>query len=102
MKLPITHMIINRSFITGIFPDKLKIAKVIPIYKTLNKGELNNYRPIRLLPAFSKLFEKIMYKNVVSFLDSKTLLYKHQYSFRSKHSTIHPILHLINQCAECK
>jgi hypothetical protein len=41
-----------------------------------------------------------MYKEFVSFLDSKTVLYKHHYDFRGEHSTIHPILHLINQCAE--
>jgi len=52
------------------------------------------------LPAFSKLFEKIMDRKVVSFLDSKNVLYKNQYGFRAKHPTIHPILHLINQCSE--
>ncbi len=97
--VPITH-IINRSLDTGVFPDNLKLAKVIPVYKNSDPSLLNNYRPISLLPAFSKLFEKVMYKKVNNFLESNNLLYKHQYGFRSKHSTIHPVLHLLNQCAE--
>ena len=97
--IPITH-IINRSLESGIVPDQLKIANVIPIYKASDPDRLQNYRPISLLPAFSKLIEKIMYNKVMSFLNSNNILYKHQYGFRPKHSTIHPILHLINHCAK--
>ncbi len=61
---------------------------------------MKNYRPISLLPAFSKIFEKVMYNKIMSFLTCKNILYKHQYGFRPKHQTIHPILHLLNQCAE--
>ena len=96
---PITHTI-NRSFDTGIVPSALKVAKVIPIYKTADKTLLKNYRPISLLPAFSKLIEKLMYNKLTSFFNSKTLFYKHQYGFRAKHSTVHPIIHLLNHCAE--
>jgi retron-type reverse transcriptase len=78
----------------------MKIAKVIPIYKASDPSLLKNYRPISLLPAFSKLLEKIMYDKLMSFLVSKNILYKHQYGFRSKHSTIHPILHFLNHCAD--
>ena len=97
--LPITR-IVNRSFSTGIFPNQLKVAKVLPIHKSSNPNELINYRPISLLPAFSKLVEKIMLNKVMSFLDAKQILYKHQYGFRAKHSTIHPIIHVLNECAE--
>ncbi len=99
IKDPITH-IINRSFETGIVPDQLKIAKVIPIYKSSDNTILNNYRPVSLLSSFSKIIEKIMYTKFLSFLNSKNILYKHQYGFREKHSTIHPLLHLLNHCAE--
>ena len=77
----------------------MKIVKVIPIHKSANPTELKNYRPISLLQAFSKIFERIMYNKVISFLNSNNILYKHQYGFHEKHSTIHPIIHLLNQCA---
>ena len=95
---PMTH-IINQSIATGIVPKEMKIAKVIPIYKSADPSILKNYRPISLLPAFSKLLEKIMYDKLLNFLTAKNVLYKHQYGFRSKHSTIHPIIHLLNHCA---
>ena len=96
--LPLTH-IINISLQNGIVPDQLKIAKVIPVYKSSDADQIKNYQPISLLPAFSKIFEKIMYNKIMSFLDSKNILYKHQYGFRPKHSTIHPILHLLDDCS---
>ena len=52
-----------------------------------------------LLPAFSKLLEKIVFNALMTFLTNNKILYKHQYGFRPKHSTIHPILHLLNHCA---
>ena len=76
--IPMTH-IINRSLDSGIAPDQIK---VIPIYKASDSSQLQNYRPISLLPPFSKLFEIIMYNKVMSFLKSNNILYKHQYGFR--------------------
>ena len=97
--IPLAH-IINLSFETGIFPDDMKTAKVIPIFKSANPNQVSNYRPISLLPAYSKLMEKIVYKKLHSFLEYHKLLYKHQYGFRSKHSTVHPIIHFLNFCSE--
>ena len=97
--MPITH-IINRYLATSLIPGKLKIAKVIPIFKSADPGQLKYDRPISLLPAFSKLFEKIMYNILLSFFNDNAILYNHQYGFRPKHSTIHPIIHLLNHCAE--
>ena len=51
--------IINQSFTHGYFPDALKISKIIPMYKSGSKLEFSNYRPISLLPSFSKIFEQI-------------------------------------------
>ena len=59
---PLTH-VINTSFETGRVPNDMKIAKVIPIYKSADKTLLKNYRPISLLPAFSKVIENSCIKN---------------------------------------
>ena len=90
--------IFNLSLQTGIFPKSLKHVKVVPIYK--NKGspyEVSNYRPISLLSNIEKIFEKLVYARVISFLDSKNILFKRQYGFRSKHSTTHSLIHLTEQ-----
>ena len=60
---PIT-LLINQSFKSGIFPTKLKIAKVIPIYKKGDPKLIENYRPISLLPTISKIFERVAYNQL--------------------------------------
>ena len=60
--------IFNRSFTTGIVPNKLKIAKVIPIYKNENPELFANYRPISILPSISKILERLMYNRLYNFL----------------------------------
>jgi hypothetical protein len=66
-------LIINQSINTGIFPSKLKLAKVIPIYKKDDKALLNNYRPISLLPAISKIFEKVMHNQLHNYFKLNSL-----------------------------
>jgi hypothetical protein len=94
--IPLAH-IINQSLTTGTVPRNMKIAKVIPIYKSGDKYNFNNYRPISILPCFSKILEKVMTTKLYNYLEHHALLYEHQYGFRPKHSTIHPIIHLLNQ-----
>ena len=84
---------------TGIVPHDMKIARIIPIFKYGNKHLFNNYRPISILPAFSKVLEKVISIKLITYLESQKLIYEHQYGFRSKHSTLHPIIHLLNQIA---
>ena len=83
----VTTTIINQSLLTGIFPDSLKCAKVVPVFKKDSPHQLGNYRPISLLPALSKVFEKIAYEQTYEYLSDKKLLYKSQYGFRKNHST---------------
>jgi hypothetical protein len=64
---PLVH-ICNISFQYGIFPDQMKIAKIKPLYKNGNKYDIQNYRPISVLSAFSKILEKLMYNRLLSFL----------------------------------
>lgn len=82
---------INKSIETGIFPSKLKIAKVIPIYKSKDKQNFTNYRPISLLPTISKIYEKIVHKRLYSFMTTNSLMNKNQYGFRKGHSTINAV-----------
>ena len=87
--------IINLSFATGKYPDKLKIAKVIPIFK--NKGDqlaVSNYRPISLLSNINKIFEKLVYSRLYSFLQLHNCIYELQFGFRAKHSTNHALFSL--------
>lgn len=83
---PLT-MVINRSIELGKFPNELKTAKVIPIYKAKDTNQFSNYRPISLLPIFSKIFEKVMHKRLYCYFQDCDLLYKHQYGFRHSRST---------------
>lgn len=78
---PLVHLI-NSSLITGIFPDQLKIAKVVPLFKKGEVTEISNYRPISLLPAISKIFEKTMYNRLVEYFEQYNLFDDSQHGFR--------------------
>ena len=67
--------IFDLSFKNGIFPDSLKIAKVTPLHKCGDSSSLSNYRPISVLPCFSKMLERIMYRRLYSYLQKNKILY---------------------------
>ena len=90
------NTIINLSLKSGQFPNQLKIAKIIPIYKSSNKKEVCNYRPISVLPFFSKMFEKVMYNRLAHYLDTYTILTHNHFGFRKNHSTYMALLSLID------
>ena len=69
---PFNH-ICNNSFENGVFPSKIKIAKVVPIFKAGDKSSFNNYRPISLLPQFSKIVEKLFNARLDAFIENMTL-----------------------------
>ena len=83
---PLTH-IVNLSFKTGVFPNKLKTAKVLPVFKKGDPQTFENYRPISLLSCFAKIIERLMFNRVHDFLEAFHILCKGQYGFRPKHST---------------
>ena len=91
---PLSH-IFNLSLTSGSVPTNMKIAKIVPIFKSGDQNMLNNYRPVSLLPTFSKLLERLVYNRLESFLNNNNILYEHQYGFRKKNSTCHPILQLL-------
>ena len=79
--------IINQSLVTGIFPTKLKIAKVVPLSKKEDPTLINNYRLVSLLPSISKVFEKIDFNQLYKYFQDNKLFYPSQYGFREDHST---------------
>ena len=94
LKILLPHMsyiiskIINISFNTGIFPDSLKFADIVPVYKKDSKLQVENYRPISLLSNISKIFEKTIHTRLYKFLEKTKCIYNFQFGFRSKHKKI--------------
>ena len=93
---PLSH-IINLTFSTGKLPVDFKTSIVIPVYKSGDSCEFNNYRPISLLPCFSKILEKMIYKRLLNYLNKICLLSEHQFGFRRNHSTNFALIDLINK-----
>ena len=100
LSIPLAH-IINLSLRTGTFPQKLKLAKVIPIFKSGDRTNVNNYRPISILSAFSKIFEKIISFRLINYLNRHNLLTEHQHGFRAQHSTESAILEFVKNVYAC-
>ena len=93
-------LIANICFETGIHPDKLKIAKITPIYKKGSKLLTCNYRPISLLSNINKILEKLVHSRVFTFLNNNNSFYEHQYGFRPKHSTNHTLINITETIRE--
>ena len=93
---PLTF-ITNFSMLTGYVPDKMKIARITPIFKSGNPNLASNYRPISVLTTFSKIIERVIYKRTIEFFDKYSILSDCQYGFRAHHSTTHAIIKLIDK-----
>ena len=89
-------LIFNNSIKEGIFPDAMKLAKVIPIHKGDSRYVVSNYRPISLLPILSKIFEKIMYNRLIEFIDKNNILIPNQFGFQKNKSTEMAVNAIIN------
>lgn len=96
---PLAH-IINCSLSEGIFPNKLKIAKITPIYKSGDQSELKNFRPISLISPFAKVYEKYVSNAVTAFFDSCKLFNNKQFGFRKGLSTGSAINEFLNNMYE--
>ena len=90
-------IIFNKSLVEGIFPDAMKLADVVPLFKSKDRSECTNYRPISLLITISKLLEKVVYSRTYKFLEKHDKLYVSQYGFREGHSCENAISELVSQ-----
>lgn len=87
--------IINNIISTCIYPNELKISKIIPIYKSGKKDNMSNYRPIHILPTFSKLIESLLYDQLMEHLEENNYLSSSQYGFRKKSGTLSACVDLV-------
>ena len=99
LKIPLLYLF-NLSLSTGTFPDKMKVAEILPLFKSGAKSVVGNYRPISLLPIFSKIFEKIIHKKLYTYLNDSNILYNKQFGFRKNYSTDHGLIEVVNNISE--
>ena len=89
--------IINQSLIKGLFPEKLKIAKVQPLFTKGDEERIEKYRPISLLTSISKVFEKVVFLQLTKYFQDNGLFYDGQYGFRENHPTEMATVELLNR-----
>ena len=96
LSAPFTE-IYNESILSGEFPEIFKISKVTPIFKSGSLSELGNYRPIAVISPFSKLLERLVYDQLVSYLEKECLLFNFQFGFGKGYSTEYAILETVEK-----
>jgi Reverse transcriptase (RNA-dependent DNA polymerase) len=99
LAVPLVHLF-NISLKNGIFPNKLKVSRTVPIFKAGDKTLCDNYRPISLLSTLSKVLEKYVANKLTNHLESNNILYQNQYGFLRNRSTVHNLLQLTNFIAK--
>lgn len=92
--------VLNECMRAGYFAPSLKVSKIIPIYKKGDKSLVQNYRPVSIVPIFSKIFESIMYNQLSRYFDSHNLLSDCQYGFRPGKSTTSAIMNIVDHSLE--
>ena len=95
-------IVFNQSLSTGVFPDRMKVAEIVPLYKGKEEDRVINYCPVSLLMTISKVLEKIMYSKLYGFLDKHNLFFDSQYGFRAKRSCEHAILEMVGHILNAK
>ena len=102
---PLTRLI-NQCLYTGIFPSQLKLSRVKPLFKSGDQSRFSNYRPISLLPSLSKIFERVIFDQLLGYFTNNKLLCMDQFGFRPGHSTelaaLRLVDHLITQIDKCR
>nr|XP_047132472.1 uncharacterized protein LOC124811199 [Hydra vulgaris] len=96
----ILFKVFSASINQGIFPEQLKIAKITPIFKEGDRAIISNYRPISILPIFSKILERIMYNRVYDYFQCNNLLYSNQFGFKKHNSTEHAIIQFVREISK--
>ena len=86
LKLPLTH-IINLSLTTATFPTDWRKSKLVPVYKSGSINDIENYRPISVIPSVSKIIERIVHRQISEYLEESNLLTNCQFGFRRRRST---------------
>ncbi len=97
---PSLTFIFNLSLATGVYIDEWKRARVTPIFKSGDRRQCENYRPISILPVVSKAFEKDVFRQVYRYLSESSLLSKFQSGFRPKHSTVTALIQMCDEWLE--
>ena len=87
--------ITNKFFMSGVFPDVLKIARVLPLHKGGSFDKMINFRPISILSSISKIFERLMFNKMYSFIEKYQILCNLQFDFRKGHNTEFTVMHTI-------
>jgi len=90
--------LINECFVT--FPNELKIARVCPVFKGGDAADFSNYRPISILPSFSKIYERLVYNRLMGFNDKHDLLYHNQFGFRKKDDTCMAVIEMVDRISQ--
>ena len=89
--------ICNLSFSQGVFPQELKLAKVVPIFKAGDVMKVNNYRPVSVLSVMSKVLERLMYNRLFDFIEKFKILYDLQFGFRKDHATYMALMVVVDK-----
>ena len=93
--------LINKSLAQGLFPQSLKRAKILPIFKSKYKLNIANYRPISILPVISNVYEKVFYSRLYDYFSTNNILSSSQFGFRSGASTEHALLKFTDNVLKC-
>ena len=92
---PLLH-VCNLFFTHGVLPDGMKLAKVIPLFKSGNSTKVNKFRPVSILPVLSKILERLLYNRLLKFIEEFNILHDFQFGLRKFHSTFMALASAVN------